>query len=552
MKKSITIIVLALIASLATAHPISMEAPKAKKTKAVKAGDKISGTVGDEAGPLMGATVCEVNVIGHIVNSMITDLNGHFVMKVVNPKDRIRFSYVGMRTVTMPIDKKEYKIIFEPQSQYRYIPVDGQKNTDLPIPRRVVDKGVRTIDMKEYEGLDIETEGSGVSNENNPRGYIPLTDEEQALVMPVNDLGFNMFRKVGSKESILLSPMGMTYALGLISNGAGGKTKKQIYNVLGCDDTKAAKINEFCRKILTEAPKLDKLTQMEINNDFFSQKGYTPKSAFAKIAEAYYHTDLNSLDFGSEESVDEINQKISQRSNGMLPKVLDKSNLDPMMGFVLTNTIYFKGIWTDKFPKALTRDEVFKDENGKEKTMPMMNQEHNFYYSENDLCQALSLPYSNEAYQMIVLLPKEGKTVSEVVQSLTADGWQRMGAQMRKVLVEGASIRNPRRWSGRDSGNRIVVFEPIGRILPGDIVDVRITDAFELKSHIGMISQVGRIKVDETGTEATIAEVLQGRIVGLDIVPLDSVKFYATHPFLYVIREVSTGAIFFIGQYMGT
>ena len=548
MKKSITIIVLALIASLATAHPISMEAPKAKKTKAVKAGDKISGTVGDEAGPLMGATVCEVNVIGHIVNSMITDLNGHFVMKVVNPKDRIRFSYVGMKTVTMPIDKTEYKIIFEPQSQYRYIPVDGKKGTDLPIPRRVVDKGVRTIDMKEYEGLDIETEGSGVSNENNPRGYIPLTDEEQALVMPVNDLGFNMFRKVGAKESILLSPMGMTYALGLISNGAGGKTKKQIYKVLGCDDTKAANLNEFCRKILTEAPKLDKLTQMEINNDFFSQKGYTPKSAFAKIAEAYYHTDLNSLDFGSEESVDEINQKISQRSNGMLPKVLDKSNLDPMMGFVLTNTIYFKGIWTDKFPKALTRDEVFKDENGKEKTMPMMNQEHNFYYSENDLCQALSLPYSNEAYQMIVLLPKEGKTVSEVVQSLTADGWQRMGAQMRKVLVD---VKLPRFESSSDV-ELTSVMSALGMSDAFQRNRADFSNLFELKSHIGMISQVGRIKVDETGTEATIAEVLQGRIVGLDIVPPDSVKFYATHPFLYVIREVSTGAIFFIGQYMGT
>ena len=472
-------------------------------------------------------------------------------MKVKNPQDRIRFSYVGMKTVTMPIDAKKYEIIMEPaeQSHYRYIPIDGKKQTGLPIPIREVDNAdiSKYIDMSEYEGIGIEANGEGVSNENNPRGYIPLSDEEQALVMPVNDLGFNMFRKVGAKNNILLSPMGMTYALGLISNGAGGKTKKQINKVLGCDDSEAANINEFCRKILTEAPKLDRLTQMEINNDFFSQEGYTPKPAFAKIAKEYYHTALSSLDFGSEKSIDKINQKISQRSNGMLPKVLDKSNVDPLMGFVLANTIYFKSIWTDKFPKALTRDEVFKDEDGKEKKVPMMNQEHNFYYTENDLCQVLSLPYSNEAYQMIVLLPKEGKTVSEVAQSLTAENWQRTGAQMRKVKVD---VKLPRFESSSDV-NLTDVMKALGISDAFMMEKADFSNLFDLKSSIGMISQVGRIKVDETGTEATVAELLQGRIAGLDLMTPDSVKFHATHPFLYVIREVSTGAIFFIGQYMG-
>jgi serine protease inhibitor len=524
---------------------------ESKKAKAVKAGDKISGVVGDEAGPLMGATVCEIDAKGRIIESAITNLNGAFTMKVKNPQDRIRFSYVGMKTITMPINEKDYKIIMRPaeQSHYRYIPIDGKKQTGLPIPIREVDNAdiSKYIDMSEYEAIGIEANGEGVSNENNPRGYIPLSDEEQALVMPVNDLGFNMFRKVGAKHNILLSPLGMTYALGLISNGAGGETKKQINKVLGCDDSGATNINEFCRKILTEAPKLDRLTQMEINNDFFSQEGYTPKPAFAKIAKEYYHTALSSLDFGSEESVDEINQKISQRSNGMLPKVLDKSNLDPLMGFVLANTIYFKSIWTDKFPKALTRDEVFKDEDGKEKKVPMMNQEHNFYYTENDLCQALCLPYSNEAYQMIVLLPKEGKTVSEVAQSLTADSWQRTGAQMRKVLVD---VKLPRFESSSDV-ELTGVMSALGIPDAFHMGKADFSNLFDLKSSIGRISQVGRIKVDETGTEATVAEMLQGRIAGLDLIPPDSVKFYATHPFLYVIREVSTGAIFFIGQYMG-
>lgn len=78
------------------------------------------------------------------------------------------------------------------------------------------------------------------------------------------------------------------------------------------------------------------------------------------------------------------------------------------------------------------------------------------------------------------------------------------------------------------------------------------SNLFELASCIRMIMQKGHIKVDETGTEVTVATILQGRILGLDIVQPETVRFHATHPFLYFIREQSTGTIFFIGQYMGS
>ena len=134
--------------------------------------------------------------------------------------------------------------------------------------------------MPEYEEFGSLEGNEVVSNENNPRIQVSLSDEEQSLVMSVNDLGFNLFRKVGADESILLSPLGMTYALGLINNGAAGKTRKQINQVLGCDDEKAANINLFCRRMLTEAPKLDKLAQMEITNEFTSPKSFKLKPAF--------------------------------------------------------------------------------------------------------------------------------------------------------------------------------------------------------------------------------------------------------------------------------
>ena len=57
----------------------------------------VHGTVSDDMGALMGATVCEIDATGRIIESAVTDLNGNFTMKIRNVKDKIRFSYVGER-----------------------------------------------------------------------------------------------------------------------------------------------------------------------------------------------------------------------------------------------------------------------------------------------------------------------------------------------------------------------------------------------------------------------------------------------------------------------
>lgn len=387
---------------------------------------------------------------------------------------------------------------------------------EITTKQREVTNAVMPFSMKEIEAFEIEAEGDGVPNENNPRIQINLSDEEQTLVMSVNDLGFNLFRKVGASESILLSPLGMTYALGLINNGAAGKTRTQINQVLGCDDKKAANINKFCRKMLTETPKLDKLATIDISNEFTSHKNIQPKPAFKEVAKDSYDTK-----FMASES--------------------------DQLKFTLVNTINFKGIWTDKFPKAYTQDEMFKGEDGKEQTVPMMNQTHQFFYTENDLCQTLCLPYSNGAYQMIVLLPKEGKTVKEVAQSLTADSWEKMYDQMRRVRVD---VKLPR----FESESEVNLTGIMSALMPNafNMKKADFSNLFDLESCIEMIKQKGRIKVDETGTEAWVATALQGRIAGLDFTKPETIVFHATHPFLYFIREWSTSTIFFIGQYMGT
>ncbi len=118
----------------------------------------VHGTVSDDMEPLIGATVCEIDGNGRIIESAITDLNGNFTMKIQNPKDKIRFTYVGMKTVTLPINKTTYEITMESATELQEVTVVSKRRArgnSLPIPERELSYATQSLDMKEFEGLGI-------------------------------------------------------------------------------------------------------------------------------------------------------------------------------------------------------------------------------------------------------------------------------------------------------------------------------------------------------------------------------------------------------------
>ena len=120
----------------------------------------VHGNVSDEMGPLMGATVCEIDGNGRIIESAVTDLNGNFTMKVRNAKDKIRFSYVGMKTITQPINKTNFKIVMTDNTTIAPVTIQSKRRVggnNLPIPQREVANATQNFSMKEVEGLSFTT-----------------------------------------------------------------------------------------------------------------------------------------------------------------------------------------------------------------------------------------------------------------------------------------------------------------------------------------------------------------------------------------------------------
>ena len=136
---------------------------------------------------------------------------------------------------------------------------------------------------------------------------------------------------------------------------------------------------------------------------------------------------------------------------------------------------------------------------------------------------------------MIVLLPKEEKTVCNVAWSLTADSWKKMYAQMQRIDVDVKLPRFETESEENLAGTMTPLMPNAFRMDKADF-----SNLFDVKSCIDRIKQVGHIKVDETGAEASVITSLQGDLGSVKTVQPETVRFHANHPFLYFIREYST------------
>lgn len=368
---------------------------------------------------------------------------------------------------------------------------------------------------------------------------IELADGEQELINSNNDFAFSLFREARKDTSCVLSPLSITYALGMLNNGADGQTLQEINQTLGFGEAGADAINAFCQKMLKESNTLDPKTKALLANTVFVNEGfgYRLQEGFIDKANTYYDAQPQNRDFHDGETMGVINQWASDHTMGMIPEVLTEDSFNPDAVSYLLNALYFKGTWSSPFRKEMTQDEPF----GGGPEVPMMHKMGaDFQYAENDLYQAVVLPYGNGAYKMTIFLPREDKTVGEVLETLNGNNWQ------PKYETREIDLKLPRFET--DTNQRLV------EIMSGLGMPKAFTYEAEFPYFcnrpvfISQMFQVAKIKLDEEGTEAAAVTVIGMETSGM---PSPPTPFYANRPFLYIISEQSTGTIFFIGQYSG-
>ena len=384
---------------------------------------------------------------------------------------------------------------------------------------------------------------------------IELTDAEQTLVRQNSDFAFNLFRKTRGTENHVISPLSITYALGMLNNGAEGITREEICQVLSggslTDYADVATMNAFCRKMLTESALLDKDTRMAIANALYfngDRNIIHLKPAFKDAVATYYDAQPSVLSFSDPATLDIINQWVADKTDDMIHDLLTPDDMgDPNLVSFLLNAICFKGAWENQFDEQLTVNSYF--DSGKQTAM-MMSQENDFLYAENDLYQSVILPYGNGSYQMTLFLPRIGSTLDGMLAAMDGNSWNSADYKRRGVLLSMPRIETDTKQDLVDimaslgMKNAFLKYDGHGFL---DFCYVGDNEENSEQCWISLMKQKAHLKLDEKGTEAAAATAIGVVNKGAS----HDVEFIANRPFLYVISERSTGSIFFIGQYMG-
>lgn len=369
------------------------------------------------------------------------------------------------------------------------------------------------------------------------RKEISLTEDERELVKKNNDFAIELLRVARDEASQVLSPLSITYALGMMNNGAAGKTQQEINEVLGFGDAGADGINAFCRKMLTESGGVDEYTKVMIANNIYVNQPFELQAPFVRKALDYYDATPETRDFHDGQTLGVINQWASDHTEGMVKEILNEDTFNPDAISYLLNAIYFKGGWVFEFDPANTREEAF---NGGSDVF-MMRQKNTLEYDDNDTYQVVHLPYGNGAYKMSVFLPLKGKSIEDVLERMKGNKWLLLGG------AANVDLKLPR----MDIETHIKLKDVLSALGMPTAFDRYYAEFPYFCNYpyvyIGEVKQVAKMAVDEKGTEAAAVTIIETKVGGMP----RSATFYADHPFVYVISEQSSGAIFFIGQYMG-
>jgi len=372
---------------------------------------------------------------------------------------------------------------------------------------------------------------------------IELNKKAAEIIEADHAFGFELFLEVcreSEEENIMISPMSVSYALGMTYNGAAGTTLDAFNEVLHFGALSNQEVNESYKDLMHQLLNLSKEVEFALANSIWYKKDYPVLEDFIKTNEEYFLAAVEEADFSDPLTLDLINGWIEEQTNDKIKDMLDYIPGSAVM--YLINAIYFNADWRYEFPKENTYLGDFKLENESKTTVDYMVVEGDFQYTSNDNFTAVELPYSDSSFSMLVMLPNPGSTVSSIAEAMDVSTWDSWFENSQR---QGVRVVFPKfKYEFKSLLNDPLMSLGLGVAFSDNADFSRIVSAGGI--HISRVIHQTFIDVQEEGTEAaaaTIVEIKENSSPGSG-----SITFHADHPFIYLIKENSTGAIVFMGK----
>ena len=358
---------------------------------------------------------------------------------------------------------------------------------------------------------------------------------------------FDLYARLKSTDgNLFFSPYSISTCLAMTWAGARGDTESQMAQVLHFSTVQTGLHSQFAGlQNQLNAVQQKKEVALNIANALWAQKDHSFLPAFLKVATGNYAAKVKQVDFrtDAEPARKDINDWVSGKTADRIQNLIPPGALGPMTRLVLVNAIYFKGQWATQFKSRDTAPAPFTTASGQTSSAQFMNLTDSFRYAEADGLQLLELPYAGGDLSMVVLLPAETNSFGDFENTLTAE------------KLTG--------WLGQARKQKVNAFLPKFKLtqqfaLADTLAAMGMTDAFSPRADfsgmdgtrdlfISAVIHKAFVEVNEEGTEAAAAT---GVMVGAMAVmrPISIPIFRADHPFVFLIRDVRSGSILFLGR----
>ena len=230
----------------------------------------------------------------------------------------------------------------------------------------------------------------------------------------------------------------------------------------------------------------------------------------------------------------QIDKWVSDKTRQLIKSLNTELSKDVLM--LVLNAIFLKAKWQYPFDPELTETDVFHNADGSESEVDMMHQDlEDVEYAETKEYQVINLPYKSYKAHMIVVLPKEGNDIDDIMSN---SDWSYEVTEEREV-----ELYMPRfKFDNTLSFKEILILSGLGDMFNKEDSFPNITD-FPL--HVSQIKQQCVINVEEEGTEAaaiTIAECEVGCPPPDDIPQITTMRI--DRPFGFAIRGLDNQFLF--------
>ena len=376
---------------------------------------------------------------------------------------------------------------------------------------------------------------------------IELNVAENSMLKSDQAFAFEFFSKVYAEEqkgndlNFMVSPFSLSMALAMTWNGSDNETKLAIQNTLKLKDMSDEEVNSYFKKLKESFEETDPSTKLAIANSIWTNKNIKILPQFISLNKKYYKATVDAVDFSAPTTVQRINKWADDNTNGLIKEVIEETNPRALM--YLLNALYFKGIWTSEFDAKSTSKMKFTTERGKSKNVDMMHQNAHFNYASDETMQMVELPYGNEAFSMMVLLPQQGRIIADISRTLqNKEYWNNMKSRLRDKDVDLFLPKFKTEYSKQLNS----VLKDMGMDIAFSPENADFSRMSDTRSFISFVQQFTYIATDEVGTEAAAVTVVGMETTSFPSTP-EKVTFKADRPFIYVIQEKSTGSILFMG-----